>query len=614
MSKTWDNTNTELPHQISTEASRERLQRMSTITTMHPWFGRQPTVNTRIATYLALTGEASDSDTEFILGLGSSNPSESIINEARMRVRDTAWLWKLQELLSSTETEADISFPDLPKILDPFSGGGSIPLEASRLGCESYAGDLNPVAYLLLRAGLEFPIAFNSPDSSVNGSASDGKWSGLVEELTYWAKEVDNAVSGKVQDLFPSVNDNQPSHYIWVYNIQCSNSECGVIYPISKIIPISNRPRLTLTYNWTSQKPILYLTDNFYTREDRISFQCPECGHSADRNKIQLQCVHPSLIGIIQSRSFVLVQPETVSKLYPWLPKHQQRLEELLNEPFADGLQQILPEETFCHLKKRFDYQTFKDLFSSRQLLVALEYIAHIREVIHQMKSKEIPIERIHAIATYLAFFISFLVERNNKLCSWNANSSRSIPIFNAISPQVPSAYTETPPFKMMEIWLKKIIPAIHTATTYPRKGTVYHGDAAHLSFENNYFDAIITNPPYCNCIQYSEIFDFLWVWENMIISIFKSSYGLVNVSKDAYVESPRNNDTSAYHQKLFKVNEELYRVLKPGHRLCLFLTISTKKEVEEQISPESLDYISVCQEAGFELSNIRRITDGHLD
>lgn len=580
-----------LPEQISIEVDRERRRGAST----HPWYGRLPTITSRVATYLALTEE---SDSEFLSKLGSINPGDDVINEARLRVRDAAWQWKWREFLSSSETNSDIPSPDIPKILDPFAGSGSIPLEASRLGCEAYAVDLNPIAYLLLRAVLEFPIAFIAHDNSVQGSSPDGKWNGLVEELIYWANKVDHAVSHKVKTLFPTDLENQPSHYIWIDKIQCP--ECSAVFPISKTVPLSTRPPLSLTYNWSSQEPIPFLTSDKYTPY-RGSSECPECGNSVNYKEIGFkQDFDPFLAGIRQSKLFFVASPELVPKLYPWLPEQQQRLEELVNKPFASALHQLLPENNNSKLIR--GYETFQDLLSPRQLLVSLEYIVSIREVIQEMGKKDIPIERIHALTTYLALFIGFFVDRNNKLCQWNAGSGIAMPMFSAPSQSIPIAYVEMPPFGMMTSWLEKIIPAIHATANYRQKGKVYHGDAAQLSFEDNYFDSIITAPPYYDCIQYSKNFDFLWIWESMVISALQSDYGVVKICKDAYVESQNRQDANSYEQKLLKVTQEIYRVLKPGHRLCIFFANKDYQVFQ--------DYVDFFQKVGFELLNIRYLSE----
>ena len=77
-----------------------------------------------------------------------------------------------------------------PKVLDMFAGGGSIPLEALRLGCEAYALELNPVAHIIELCTLVYPQKYGKPDKTAKGSAKDGTWAGLAEEVRYWGQWV----------------------------------------------------------------------------------------------------------------------------------------------------------------------------------------------------------------------------------------------------------------------------------------------------------------------------------------------------------------------------------------------------------------------------------------
>ena len=94
-----------------------------------------------------------------------------------------------------------------PKVLDMFAGGGAIPLEALRLGCESYALDLNPVAHIIQLCTLVYPQKFGKPDPSVKGSAEDGTWAGLAAEVEHWGNWVLEKVKAEIGDLYPPIPD-----------------------------------------------------------------------------------------------------------------------------------------------------------------------------------------------------------------------------------------------------------------------------------------------------------------------------------------------------------------------------------------------------------------------
>src|SRR5262249_4018023 len=92
-----------------------------------------------------------------------------------------------------------------PKVLDMFSGGGSIPLEALRLGCEAYELDLNPVAYIVELCTLYSPQQFGKAEPTARGSAKDGTWAGLATEVKHWSEWVLEKVRAEIGDLYPLI-------------------------------------------------------------------------------------------------------------------------------------------------------------------------------------------------------------------------------------------------------------------------------------------------------------------------------------------------------------------------------------------------------------------------
>ncbi len=101
---------------------------------------------------------------------------------------------------------------EAPVLLDPFAGGGAIPLEASRLGCQPIANDYNPVAYLILRATCEFPQRYGKR---------------LVDDVERWAKWILERAGERIGHLYPPGEDSNPVvGYLWARTAPCSNPTC----------------------------------------------------------------------------------------------------------------------------------------------------------------------------------------------------------------------------------------------------------------------------------------------------------------------------------------------------------------------------------------------------
>ena len=144
---------------------------------------------------------------------------------------------------------------DPPAVLDPFAGGGSIPLEAQRLGLEAYAGDLNPVAVLINKALIEIPPRYaglppTHPDQ--DGAAGLGSWpgsKGLAEDVRYYGTWMRERAEERIGHLYPTVS--LPDEYggeeaaviawIWARTVRCSNPACGFTIPLVNSFALSRR-------------------------------------------------------------------------------------------------------------------------------------------------------------------------------------------------------------------------------------------------------------------------------------------------------------------------------------------------------------------------------------
>ena len=196
---------------ISAEASREKSVRKGHISTLHLWWARRPLVACRAAVYGALVPasrfQPTNGPEEKRASLGRANAAKfverlckypgdtKVIAEAQQHILEA----HAERLSQEKRTEnggtgiLPVTVEDIlqgraprPKVLDMFAGGGAIPLEALRLGCEAYALDLNPVAHIIELCTLVYPQKYGKPDPTMKGSAKDGTWAGLAEEVRYW--------------------------------------------------------------------------------------------------------------------------------------------------------------------------------------------------------------------------------------------------------------------------------------------------------------------------------------------------------------------------------------------------------------------------------------------
>jgi len=278
---------------ISKEASREKSVRKGHISTLHLWWARRPLVACRAAVYGALVPAS-----RFIPENGPDNKKQSLgranaakfvealckypgnphyIEQAQRHILE-AHAERLTRETGKKVTVDDIEQgrAPRPKVLDMFAGGGAIPLEALRLGCEAYALDLNPVAHIIELCTLVYPQKYGKPDPNVRGmtgpknAKGETTWGGLADEVRYWGKWVLEKVRAEIGDLYPPIPDPNasksktvigqdqtelagkgfekpgqqalayetpsgyltPVAYLWTRTVRCKNPSCGATVPL----------------------------------------------------------------------------------------------------------------------------------------------------------------------------------------------------------------------------------------------------------------------------------------------------------------------------------------------------------------------------------------------
>ena len=121
---------------------------------------------------------------------------------------------------------------DAPKTLDPFSGGGALPLEAERLGAEAFATELNPVAHLIELATLYYPQRFAHLRSDRTNQDTLRGRSRLVSEIERWGRLVQERASKDIEEFYRADKKDEALFYIWARTVRCSNPACHVEIPL----------------------------------------------------------------------------------------------------------------------------------------------------------------------------------------------------------------------------------------------------------------------------------------------------------------------------------------------------------------------------------------------
>lgn len=226
---------------VSKHSAREKSIRHGHPSTLHLWWARRPLASCRAMLLGLLLPDPCDPlcPTEFkvkaakalldVPGWNTPRRQVQVRSDEGLRraildfigevadwnvANDPRWIGPARELVKAAHPE------ETPLVVDPFAGGGSIPLEALRLGCEAFASDLNPVACLILKVMLE-DIPRHGPR--------------LAEELRRVGKEIKEKAEKELAEFYPKDPDGAtPIAYLWARTVRCESPNCGAEIPLMR--------------------------------------------------------------------------------------------------------------------------------------------------------------------------------------------------------------------------------------------------------------------------------------------------------------------------------------------------------------------------------------------
>jgi putative DNA methylase len=477
----------------------------------------------------------------------------------------------------TAETGKPVSVDDIraghaprPKVLDMFAGGGAIPLEALRLGCEAYALDLNPVAHIIELCTLVYPQKYGKPDASAKGSAKDGTWAGLAAEVKHWGGWVLEKVRTEIGDLYPLIPDPKhrgkrppaqadlwvrtksdvlpgylvPVAYLWTRTVRCKNASCSATVPLVKQTWLCKKQKRYVALKIVAPKKTQEVRFEVVESgsERGLGFDpeagskggnatCPFCGTVADSDYVQAE-------GVARKTGFQLMataclRPGAQGKVYlaaddvsdgdPDEREIARRLDALCTRSSLtvpnESISAARPSPNARGLTAvtRHGLTRFADLFMPRQILALMSFAASSRAAASEMKRTGYDEEHATAVGTCLGLLVDRLADFNSTGCTWNYTGGRGV-IHTMARPALPMVWdcAETNPFNPEAAsWISAIddLPSSFGSMQTALAGNVARGSATTLPWGAEEFDAVVTDPPYYDNVPYADMSDFFYVW-----------------------------------------------------------------------------------------------------
>ncbi len=553
--------------EISEESAREKNIRHGHPSTLHIWWARRPLAASRATTFASLLDDPGPHEPEKRREIKELikeiSPWEAVKNGNSKEVR------RAQKLVKKQYGE------DSPVVLDPFAGGGSIPLEALRLGAETHAGDYNPVAVFIEKATLEWPQKFGVeielPEDDEDGLGVGGKKVNLLAHLVEkCANRILEEARKEIEEFYPTevgrglvgkreVNAQQkgwtPVGYLWARTIPCQNPTCGTEVPLIKQFWLCKKDNKKVAY-----RPVVDYEDEAVRFEllhgedlevaiengfnpkngtvSRADASCPVCGQVTEAESLR-QLGREGRMGK-RLVAVMMHHPDEVGKKYRLAGGKDrddfEKSEEYLEQKLEDWPHQesALPKEEIPLMSGTFNVPIYgldrwDKLFNSRQKLSLVTFQDCIKSsfddtldicknIIEENGLKFDASDLAKAVIGYQSIILGRLADKNAELVVWNAYGEKIEHVFGRQALPMSWDYAELNVFSGVNgdwtanrDWVLRYLEKNKEFSKAEAKSR--HISATDLPQGDETVDAVITDPPYYNSVPYADLSDFFYVW-----------------------------------------------------------------------------------------------------
>ena len=566
---------------INAASAREKSIRHGHPSTLHLYWSRKPLATARAVLFAQLVDDPASRPDEF----------PTVESQDKERARLHALMEKLiiwensndEKLLEQAREEIRKSNDGkLPAVVDPFAGGGSIPLEAQRLGLESHASDLNPLAVLINKALIEIPPKFAGWSPVFPGVAEEqSSWlraEGLAADVQHYGQWLRDEAEKRIGHLYPKVTapggtEHTVIAWKWARTIISPNPANPIETPLVNSWWLSKKKGKEAWVKAT-------VVDGQVQYEVQHNADGPkkgEDGTRVGRGGISLADGTPISADYIKeqgvqrglgSHLIAIVAEDKKGRLY-LSPNAEHMAASLVKAP-DDVPRQELPYDPRNIWTPAYGLTNFSDLFTNRQLVA----LTTLSDLVSEARSKVLEDalaagilagERLEdggvgaeayadAVATYLALGVSRTADYNNALCTWHTTRDTVTHLFTRQAIPMTWDYIETNVLSNSSgnfLGQLKIV-----AKVIQRLPAEISGEVRQISATSrDYADLVVsTDPPYYDNIGYSDLSDFFYVWlRKSLRTIHPSIVGTMLTPKaDELVANPYRHDGKQGAEKFF--------------------------------------------------------------
>lgn len=481
----------------------------------------------------------------------------------------------------------------LPLVVDPFAGGGSIPLEALRVGADAFASDLNPVPVLLNKVVLEYIPKHGAE---------------LAEHVRKWGKWIKSEAERELGRYYPKdANGASPIAYLWARTIQCEGPGCGAEVPLLRSLWLTKK---------SNRSVALQIQPNVIRKRVDFAIIVSRRGEWVSQDNIEVKVPNPSLDGTVKRGSATCpccgfttpvarVKEQlraraggaSDARLYCVVTNHADESGRSYRLPVASDIEaanaarnalaekqsastenlSLVPNERLDPRGIRhtwamiYGLEDWSSLYSPRQSLALITIVDNIKLVYQKIEERDLAA----AVVTCLAFGLSRLADRCTTLCTWDPTPAASGILHTFARQAIPMVwdFAEGAPLEDRSGgWLSSldwVAVTIEHCSSVKHAGHVERATATRHPLPDASANCFITDPPYYDAVPYAYLADFFYVWlRRALIDVHGALLADYSVPKDEEIVVDRPHELSSSDHDVAYYERELTKAFDEGRRI----------------------------------------------
>ena len=585
---------------INAASVREKSIRHGHPSTLHLWWARRPLAAARAVLFAQMvddpssrpelfpTEEAQSQERQRLFRIieelvkWESTTNEVILESAREEIRKS-WRRTCEDNRDHPRATELFNPDQLPAFHDPFAGGGSIPLEAQRLGLKAYASDLNPVAVLINKAMIEVPPKFAgkppvNPDARQGKGSTNAAWkgaAGLAEDVRYYGKWMRGEAEKRIGHLYPNIEVTEEMvrqrpdlkqyadkkltvlAWLWARTVKSPNPAfASVDVPLVSNFVVSTKKGKEAYVEPAIENGSYRFTVKMGTPPELArrgtksggsgsSFLCLMSGVPMPFEYLRSQ----GKAGRMGARLMAIVAEGNRGRVYLAPTKEQEDIARVAIP--SDTSEADLPERALGFRVQEYGMTKWRDLFTERQLVALTTFsdlVAEARERVRQdAVAAGVPDDVVplwdggmgataysDAVGVYLGMAVSKLSDAQSSLCRWKVSMTQSIGTFGRQALPMVWDYSEANVFGGMAgdlvvslTNMMRVVDQLSAETL----GKVQQADARTQELSGDCL--VSTDPPYYDNIGYADLSDYFYAWlRRSLRTVFPDIFATLSVPK----------------------------------------------------------------------------------